>query len=524
MKKILSLFLCLILVMSFSSTVFAANFTDTNGHKNEVAIDTLSTIGVIEGYGNGVFGPDDSLTRAQLCTMLVRALYSDDLHYDNVNRFEDVKLSHWARIYIDTAYRYGLMIGHGNNTFGPDDNLTYTQTARTILNILGYGALAWPNGVNLVALELGLYKGITIIDYETDCTRAHAAQMIYNAFDLELVKEYAGIPMRTDKTFLVDKLGYAEVEVFKNGHIYVGYKNLRTNEVVATDIVLTTEARIYSTAEGTKYYFEDNYKKSYTIDWENVQLYVNNVLIEEDIIEWFATADLAVGIFNTNNELVSIYMLNRGVTCIPALDFNMDAIPEEALERAKKSAEYDFELSTITYYAESDTVVVTTNPVIGFITDVTTTRLTINNIRYSVENARDYSEGQYVIIYRDASGMTVGAPRVIDEPYRYNLKTVKYHTWECHYYNEKIDIEDWITTLDDLYKYILEEELAGDTITFDACRSCLASKKLAVKIYTSVEGWDYYHTSKCDYIQDTSKELIVVDPMDTTLTKHSCCD
>jgi hypothetical protein len=195
----------------------AVTFSDTAAHKNTIAIDALSAIGVVEGYGDNVFKPDAVLTRAELCTMLVRAMYGNDMHYDNVNRFNDVPLNHWARMYIDTAYRNDLMVGNGDGTFEPDYSVTYTQVARTILNALGYGALEWPNGVNLVALELGLYKNVNVRDFEIACTRGHAVQMLYNAFDLEIKKDVAGITMPTGKTFLADLLGYEEVLISENG-------------------------------------------------------------------------------------------------------------------------------------------------------------------------------------------------------------------------------------------------------------------------------------------------------------------
>ena len=171
MKKFLSVILALAMAMSLSVSAFAADFNDvSSSHTNYEAIDTLKTLDIVNGYSATKYGPNDILTRAQLCTMIVRAVYGDDTHYNSVNVFNDVSVSHWARIYIDTAYNHGVMSGYGNGAFGPEDQLTYTQTARVILNILGYGKLDWPLGVNTVAYELGLYDDVAVsVFYSSDC-------------------------------------------------------------------------------------------------------------------------------------------------------------------------------------------------------------------------------------------------------------------------------------------------------------------------------------------------------------------
>lgn len=126
MKKFLSVILALAMAMSLSVSAFAADFNDvSSSHTNYEAIDTLETLDIINGFSSNVYGPDVILTRAQLCTMMVRAMYGDDIHYSDTT-FDDVALTHWARAAIDTACRNGLMVGYNGNKFGPEDTLTYT--------------------------------------------------------------------------------------------------------------------------------------------------------------------------------------------------------------------------------------------------------------------------------------------------------------------------------------------------------------------------------------------------------------
>ena len=221
MKRILSMFMASSMALSMMVTcAFASDFKDVpTSHENYEAVETLETLSIVAGYNNNSYGPNDILTRAHLATIMTKAMFEDDIHYNATNVFNDVSINHWGRAYIDTAHRHGLMAGYGDGNFGPEDTLTYTQTARVILNAIGYGDLTWPTGVNTVAYELGLFDNIGLISFESGCTRAHAAQMIYNAFDLKLVENYAGQHFTTKETFIKDckELGvrqYAELIPF----------------------------------------------------------------------------------------------------------------------------------------------------------------------------------------------------------------------------------------------------------------------------------------------------------------------
>lgn len=424
MKKFMALILSLVMLFSLSTVAFAADFEDvTIDHNQYEAIEILETLGVIEGYGNNVYGPNDVLTRAQLCTMLTRAMY--DIHYNIDGVFTDVPVNHWARAYIDTAYLHGLMVGYGNGVFGPEDQLSYTQTARTILNALGYGKLEWPIGVNAVAYELGLYNNVAVKDFESGCTRAHAAQMIYNAFDLELVKEYAGQHFGVDKYFLTDILGYEVTTKQVEHHIYIAFKNIATKEIVSTDIPVTNEITIYPGYGiggdfGWGYKFSDKVNaKTYEIDWywadgdlsNGVVLYVNGIEITNGTIEWFASCDSAIGIFDTDGNLISVHMTVNGYTWIPAMNYaNGPEMPAELYNKVINDKNYNEKTSTITYFIiENEYDYVISNDIVyGFVTDHNTKSIWINDIRYTFETAHNYIDGDFVVIYFDYDGNICG--------------------------------------------------------------------------------------------------------------------
>ena len=56
--------------------------------------------------------------------------------------YDDVNQEHWASGYITALYRQGIVNGDENGNFNPENNVTYIETAKMIVNSLGYSVLA----------------------------------------------------------------------------------------------------------------------------------------------------------------------------------------------------------------------------------------------------------------------------------------------------------------------------------------------------------------------------------------------
>ena len=97
-------------------------------------------MGVITGYQDGTFGPQRNITRAELATILAR--FCDSSGNNTVlDRFTDI--SHcWARKYINLAAEAGLVYGYTDGTFRPDQNITRAETIVMVNRILGRSASA----------------------------------------------------------------------------------------------------------------------------------------------------------------------------------------------------------------------------------------------------------------------------------------------------------------------------------------------------------------------------------------------
>ncbi len=99
------------------------------------AVSTLCNMGVINGYRDGTFGPRRNITRAELATILSR--FCDTGGSNTVlDRFTDISHS-WARKYINLAAEAGLVYGYTDGTFRPDQNITRAETIVMVNRILG---------------------------------------------------------------------------------------------------------------------------------------------------------------------------------------------------------------------------------------------------------------------------------------------------------------------------------------------------------------------------------------------------
>ena len=104
-------------------------------------IGALKTHGVIFGE-NGMFKPDDEISREQVCKIFVEAYKIKTNVYNvatgDINDFADSAfISDWAKKYVENAYGMGLLKGDENKNFNPHGGLTRAETCVIIERILG---------------------------------------------------------------------------------------------------------------------------------------------------------------------------------------------------------------------------------------------------------------------------------------------------------------------------------------------------------------------------------------------------
>ncbi len=200
MKKVLSIVLslvmvlCMMPVMAFAGTTNAA-YSDISGEKCEGAVNVLDALGVIDGYEDGTYRPDQVVTRAEMAKLIITALGMDSYATATTSSYSDMQNAQWAIPVVEYATNLGIVEGVGNGKFSPGNPVTYEQAVTMIVRAIGYTTDCnemngtWPAIYVQKATALGLFKNVEGNQYGTGADRGDVAIMLYNA--LEIPQVYA---------------------------------------------------------------------------------------------------------------------------------------------------------------------------------------------------------------------------------------------------------------------------------------------------------------------------------------------
>lgn len=116
---------------------YAAAFSDTERHWANSAIARLVELGVVTGYADGTFRPDQTITREEIVVLLGRLLDEQAIPPTNTLEFSDhLSASPYARAAITTATAAGIVRGYDDATFRPKRETTRAETVTLLLRLL----------------------------------------------------------------------------------------------------------------------------------------------------------------------------------------------------------------------------------------------------------------------------------------------------------------------------------------------------------------------------------------------------
>lgn len=118
----------------------AVRFEDMDGHWAEATVTDMGARMIVQGSGDGKFDPDRNITRAEFAALLVRGLGLGASEYDG--GFTDVAGKDWYSGVVQTAYEYGLIGGFEDGGFRPNEMLTREQAMRIIAEAMKLTGLA----------------------------------------------------------------------------------------------------------------------------------------------------------------------------------------------------------------------------------------------------------------------------------------------------------------------------------------------------------------------------------------------
>jgi len=160
-------------------------FSDITGSKYEEAVTLLNSLGFINGYPDGTFKPENSITRAEF-TVIANKLANLSL-VNSTGTFKDCAF-HWGEPYVETAAKNNILSGYPDGTFKPDNLVTYAEGVTILLNLKGYkeeinsNSIRWPFNYLNKAKELRLLNSIETEDYMVPANRGDVAIMALNAY------------------------------------------------------------------------------------------------------------------------------------------------------------------------------------------------------------------------------------------------------------------------------------------------------------------------------------------------------
>ena len=195
LKKILALVLAF--ACAFTMFAGAASYSDQADIKASTAVDMLSSLGVIQGYDDGSFKPNTTVTRAQMAKMIFTIMNGGN---DNANAyaslptaFTDLPTAAWAQGYVRYLQNTGIIAGKSATKFAPNDTVTGLEAAKMVLVAAGYNAqkagltgAAWAQNTMKYGQLNNLFEDVDT-DLNAALPRQYAAQILYNALDMERV-------------------------------------------------------------------------------------------------------------------------------------------------------------------------------------------------------------------------------------------------------------------------------------------------------------------------------------------------
>ena len=189
LKRIIGLILacCMLFIMGMPAAAAeprttAVSFSDRDAIRNDNEVWMLVDLGLISGYGDGTFRPQNGITREETAK-LIAMLCTDEPAAENAPAFLDTADS-WAADFISYCASRGIIAG-SNGLFRPKDGVTAQELAKMLLVVLGedparYVGAEWADAVNADAMAFGIYSGYSK-NYAAPLCRDDACLLIYNA-------------------------------------------------------------------------------------------------------------------------------------------------------------------------------------------------------------------------------------------------------------------------------------------------------------------------------------------------------
>ena len=305
-RKIISIILILCLAVTFAGSLFsqktsaAGSFPDVSDPSSSIYTPVYWAVdqGIVKGYSNGNFGPEDSCTREQFVVMIWR-LAGKPSASGSVS-FSDVSSSRSTYSAMQWAVGQDIIKGFSDGSFRPTDTVTRQQVAIMLWRMAGkpssgsrtsftditgsasgYDAIQW-------GAAAGLIKGFSDGSFRPaeDCLRQQIVIFLYR-----YAKNILGMAIN-DKSAEAGYSGYAGSWKAENDvPLWVEFSKIEGNKAVFTITRVFNNGKRIATAENIEAVISDN-----TMDFDFSD-------------SWFNTG---YGTITFNNGSLDLYLEKTG--------------------------------------------------------------------------------------------------------------------------------------------------------------------------------------------------------------------
>ncbi len=205
MKKIIALF---IIICVLATTLVFQGVAYSKDAEDGV-LGLLSELGIMSGDPDGNMRLDDYVSRAEFVKVAVAASSFKNSVATNlaISPFPDVTYKHWAAPYVRVGVTNGIVTGYPDGTFKPDDTVLYEEAITIMLKVLGYensdfGA-AWPSGQIGLADNLDMTDGINSYAGEM-INRRQVSRLVYNTLKTRMKNQQSELISVFDSQIIED--------------------------------------------------------------------------------------------------------------------------------------------------------------------------------------------------------------------------------------------------------------------------------------------------------------------------------
>ena len=164
-----------------------AGFTDvSDDHTYSPAIDYVKDKGIVDGYPDGTYKPDDKINRAEFTKIVIAAKFTSE-EIDScvpAKKFPDVQSSEWYAKYICVAKNNKIIEGYPDGTFKPNNYINFAEASLIVANAyeLEFTPTDDPNHWYMPFVDALYFQAavpITVVDFGKDITRGEMAYVIF---------------------------------------------------------------------------------------------------------------------------------------------------------------------------------------------------------------------------------------------------------------------------------------------------------------------------------------------------------